>query len=223
MARVLVIDDEPDVVLVLRRLLERAGHEVDAAGDGASGLRAFFGRPSDVVVLDVGMPEVDGWQTLERLRTVSEVPVLMLTARGLELDKVRGLRAGADDYQTKPFSNPELLARVEALARRAPAPPPPDRYADGRLTVDFAAHTVTVEAHEVALSALEFRLLGALVQNVGQVVSHTRLLELAWRDPAGASKDQVKTYVRYVRNKLGWGGDGPLESVRGVGYRYRKP
>ena len=225
MGRILVVDDEPDVALGLRLLLERAGHDVEVARDGREGLRAFFAAPADLVLLDVSMPVMDGWETLERLRDVSDAPILMLTARGLELEKVRGLRGGADDYQTKPYGNQELLARVEALLRRADASaaaPEDDVYADARLVVDFARHHATVDGREVQLSPLEFRLLGAFVRNRDHVLSHEQLLELAWRDPLAASRDTLKTYVRYLRRKLGWSDGGPIESVRGVGYRYRQ-
>jgi DNA-binding response OmpR family regulator len=225
MGRILVVDDEPDVALGLRLLLERAGHAVQVARDGREGLRMFFATPADLVLLDVSMPVMDGWETLERLRDVTDAPILMLTARGLELEKVRGLRGGADDYQTKPYGNQELLARVEALLRRAEAggaAPEDEVYADARLVVDFARHHATVDGREVQLSPLEFRLLGAFVRNRDHVLSHEQLLELAWRDPLAASRDTLKTYVRYLRRKLGWSDGGPIESVRGVGYRYRQ-
>jgi len=227
MGSILVVDDEPDVRLALRRVLERAGHEVRQAGDGREGLRTFFERPSDLVLLDVSMPVLDGWDTLAHLRLVSDVPVLMLTARGLELEKVRGLRAGADDYQTKPFSGPELLARVEALLRRGRpgGVPAPEAYADERLAVDFVRHEVAVSGRDVTLSPLEFRLLSAFVRHPDRVLTHGELIQLAWADPAAGSRDQLKTYVRYLRRKLGWdhADENPLESVRGVGYRYRTP
>ena len=223
MAAILVIDDEPDVALGLRLLLERAGHAVRTAGDGRAGIRAFFSDPADLVILDVSMPVMDGWETLERLRDLSDAPILMLTARGLELEKVRGLQGGADDYQTKPWGNQELLARVGALLRRTPADAAPERYADLHVTVDFQQHaTTTAGGREVQLSALEFRLLSAFVRNADQVLEHEQLLALAWRDPLAASRDTLKTYVRYLRRKLDWdGSDGPIEAVRGVGYRYR--
>jgi DNA-binding response OmpR family regulator len=221
MAQILVIDDEPDVALGLRLLLERAGHVVRVARDGREGLRSFFADPAELVLLDVSMPIMDGWETLGRLRDLTDTPILMLTARGLELEKVRGLRGGADDYQTKPWSNQELLARIEVLLRRTTAEPTADVYVDGRISIDFSRYVLEVDGREVTLSPLEFRLLAAFVRNRDHVLSHEQLLELAWRDPLAASRDTLKTYVRYLRRKLGWAEGGPIESVRGVGYRYR--
>jgi DNA-binding response OmpR family regulator len=221
-ARILVVDDETDIRTLVRALLERAGHEVADAADGREGLRTFHSWRPDLVVLDVHMPFLDGWQTLERIRDLSDVPVLMLTAAGTELEKVRGLKAGADDYVTKPFGRQELLARVDALLRRrgdvrAELPAP---YEDSLLRVDFEGRRVDVEGREVTLTPLEFRLLGVLVRHPNQTLSHEQLLELVWGTPDG-SRDQVKLYVGYVRRKLG--APDAIESVRGFGYRYRPP
>jgi DNA-binding response OmpR family regulator len=219
-SRVLVVDDEADVRRLVRELLERAGHVVDEAPDGRTALRVLYGAKPDLVVLDVTMPELDGWQTLERIRDVSDVPVLMLTARAAELEKVRGLRAGADDYVTKPFGRQELLARVEAALRRSRrASEPPERYADAVVEIDFAQAQVRVNGREVALTPLEFRLLGTFVRHPNQVLSRDQLLELVWGN--NAAPEQVKLYVGYLRRKLGV--DGLIETVRGFGYRYRKP
>jgi DNA-binding response OmpR family regulator len=223
-ARVLVIDDEPDIRALLRSLLERAGYAVDEAEDGRAGLRAFFATQPDLVLLDVAMPELDGWATLERLRDLSDVPVIMLTARGGELDRVRGLTRGADDYVAKPFGRQELLARVQALLRRAGrAQPPRERYVDGFLSIDYANRAVRVGGADVALTPLEFKLLAAFVQHPNQVLSRDQLLELVWGDPYGVSGDQVKLYVGYLRRKLlpDAPGDVPIDTVRGFGYRYR--
>src|SRR5438093_7198568 len=143
--RVLVIDDDADVRALVKELLTRAGLTVEEAPDGRAGLRKLHGSPPDLVVLDVSMPELDGWQTLERIRDLTDVPVLMLTARGSELERVRGLQAGADDYVLKPFGRQELVARVQALLRRAAAQPGEQQmtYADGRLSIDFGQRAVT--------------------------------------------------------------------------------
>jgi DNA-binding response OmpR family regulator len=220
--RILVVDDDPDIRSLLRELFERAGYEITEAGSGRAGLRAVYDGHPDLVVLDVGMPELDGWQTLERLRDLSDVPVLMLTARAAELEKVRALKAGADDYVTKPFGRQELLARTEALLRRARGRRSEvhEAYADGRITVDFAQRRVSAMGRPVRLTPLEFRLLATFVRHPNQVLSHDQLLELVWGDAAAASRYQVKLYVGYLRRKLGSEASGAIETLRGFGYRY---
>ncbi|HEU4448698.1 MAG TPA: response regulator transcription factor [Gaiellaceae bacterium] len=222
--RVLVVDDDADIRGLVRELLERQGYEVREAADGRQALRALYASPPDVVLLDVSMPELDGWQTLERIRDLSDVPVAMLTARAAELEKVRGLKAGADDYITKPFGRQELLARVEAMLRRAgPGEEAHETYADGLLTVDFGERRVTVKGRPVELTPLEFRLLAAFVRHPGQLLAHDQLLELVWGDAFASSRDQVKLYVGYLRRKLEAAGaeSSVIETVRGFGYRYR--
>jgi DNA-binding response OmpR family regulator len=224
-ARVLVIDDDADIRGLVAELLGRAGLSVEQAEDGRSGLRALHNSPPDLVVLDVSMPELDGWQTLERIRDLSEVPVLMLTARGDELERVRGLQAGADDYVVKPFGRQELVARVQALLRRSgrEAAQQQERYVDDRVTIDFAQRSVTFDGAAVSLTPLEFKLLAALVRHPRQVLSRNQLLELVWGDAYGVSGDQVKLYVGYLRRKLSPGDPAqtPIETVRGFGYRYK--
>jgi DNA-binding response OmpR family regulator len=223
-ARLLVVDDDADIRGLLRELLERAGYEVVEAANGREGLRTLYASAPALVLLDVSMPELDGWQTLERIRDVSDVPVLMLTARTAELEKVRGLKAGADDYVTKPFGRQELLARVEAhLRRTASREEHPGTYADGLVTIDFAQREVTVSGQAVALTPLEFKLLTVFVRNPNQVLSHDQLLELVWGDPSTSSRARTKLYVGYLRQKLAVGGaeESPIETVRGFGYRYR--
>jgi len=225
-ARILVVDDDPDIRRLLVELLQRAGHQVEEAPDGRSGLRALHASSPDLVLLDVSMPDLDGWQTLERIRDLTDVPVIMLTARGQELERVRGLQAGADDYVTKPFGRQELVARVQALLRRSGArAATTDTYADRLVTIDFAQRAVTYAGRDVALTPLEFKLLSALVRHPRQVLSREQLLELVWGDSFGVSGDQVKLYVGYLRRKLDPDApDGvPIETVRGFGYRYRPP
>jgi DNA-binding response OmpR family regulator len=223
MPHVLIVDDEPDIRALLRLLLDGEGYSVGEAPDGKVALRAFTEEPPDLVVLDVTLPELDGWQTLERIRDVSDVPVMMLTARASEADRVRGLRSGADDYLVKPFGKRELLARVEALLRRAGNQRgTTSSYADGALTVDFTQRIVMVDGREVSVTPQEFRLLAALVRSAGRVLSHDDLLRQAWGSKVGVMPEQVKLYVGYLRRKLGWPPSGsPIETVRGVGYRYR--
>src|ERR671931_967655 len=223
-ARILVVDDDADIRGLLRELLERASYDVVEASNGRDGLRTLYARSPDLVLLDVSMPELDGWQTLERIRDVSDVPVLMLTARAAELEKVRGLKAGADDYVTKPFGRQELLARVEAHLRRAGARvEQPTTYADGLVTIDFAQREVTAAGQTVELTPLEFKLLATFVRHPNQVLSHDQLLELVWGDALTGSPARTKPYVGYLREKLAAAGvdDSPIETVRGFGYRYR--
>src|SRR5206468_645190 len=224
--RVLVIDDDDDIRGLVAELLRRAGLEVDEAGDGRAGLRAFHQTPADVVVLDVSMPELDGWETLERIRDLSDVPVMMLTARGEELERVRGLQAGADDYLVKPFGKQELVARVQALLRRASrgtGEGQAETYADAYLSIDWAQARVMVTDREVQLTPLEFRLLSTFVRHPRQVLSREQLLELVWGDTYGVGGDQVKLYIGYLRRKLDPESSDtvPIETVRGFGYRYK--
>ena len=222
-AHILVVDDDPDIRELVRELLGRAGYRVTDARDGREGLRALYAGRPDLVILDVNMPELDGWQTLERIRDLSATPVIMLTARTAELEKVRGLKAGADDYVTKPFGRQELLARVEAqLRRRGESQAAPEMYADGSLTIDFAQRAVVAAGRPVSLTPLEFKLLSTFVRHPNQVLSREQLLELVWSDPYGVSAAQVKIYVGYLQHKLGEGAEGGLiETLRGFGYRYR--
>ena len=224
--QVLVIDDDADIRGLVRALLERAGHRVVEAEDGRAGLKALYGHVPDLVVLDVTMPELDGWATLERIRDLTDVPVLMLTAHDAELERVRGLKAGADDYVVKPYGRQELVARVDALLRRRRDPgDSPRTYADGRLTIAFDQHVVRYDEREIALSPLEFQLLATFVRHPNQLLSRDQLLELVWGGTVGTSPDQVKIYVGYLRRKLNpeAPADSPIETVRGFGYRYRPP
>jgi DNA-binding response OmpR family regulator len=223
--RVLLIEDDPDITLAVRTVLGRSGFEVATAAEGRDGLRAFHSERPDIVVLDVGLPEMDGWTVLERIRELSGVPVLMLTARGHETDKVRGLRAGADDYLTKPFGSAEFIARVQALLRRSAGSDTQtaEVFDDGTVRVNFAAHEVAVAGAPVELTATEYRLLAVLVRHRGQVLSPVKLLDLVWSDPFGIGPDRVKYSVMRLRRKLGaaGGADTLIEAVRGFGYRYR--
>jgi DNA-binding response OmpR family regulator len=223
MPNALVIDDEDDLRALLRDVLTDRGYGVQEARNGVEGLRVLYAQRPDVVILDIGMPEMDGWRTLERIRELSDVPVLILSSRGGDLEKVRGLRAGADDYLVKPFFGEELVARVEVLLRRPrTALAPRDSYQDGLLTIDYLEHRVRVGERELSLSPLEFRLLCEFVDHPRQVLSHDQLLERVWHDPQAVSPDQARLYVGYLRRKLGrereW-----IETVRGFGYRFVPP
>jgi DNA-binding response OmpR family regulator len=223
--RVLLIDDDEDVRALVRRLYERNDAEVIEAATGSDGLKALYGSRPDLVLLDITMPELDGWRVLNRIRELTDVPVLMLTAADRELEKVRALRAGADDYVTKPFGLQELLARSEALLRRRRTKEEaPAKYADQLVEVDFQAAEARAEGRPLNLTPLEFRLLSAFVRNPGQVLSPDQLLAMAWGD-SGFARERVKIYVGYLRSKFRDAGveDPPIETVRGFGYRYRPP
>jgi DNA-binding response OmpR family regulator len=220
-ATILVADDSPEFQLLITTVLERAGHMVATAADGHEALRAFYERRPDLVVLDVDMPSLDGWSVLERIREVSDAPVLMLTGEDAEVDKVRGLRGGADDYVTKPFVGGELVARIEALLRRSRGrvPDAPDVTRLGSLEVDRVQRIATVDGRELTLTPLEFRLLAAFARNPRQVLGAERLAELVWDEPY-TSRDQVKLLVGRLRRKLAGVADAPeIETVRGSGYR----
>jgi len=225
-SRVLVVDDDADIRLLVRTLLERTGVAVNEAANGRDGMREFHTSRPDLVILDVSMPELDGWQMLERIRDMSDVPVLMLTARGDELERVRGLQSGADDYVVKPFGRQELVARVQALLRRAArgtGQEEQETYADSYVTVDWAQRRVAVGERDVQLTPLEFRLLSTFVRNPRQVLSRDQLLELVWGDTFGVGGDQVKLYIGYLRRKLDPDAPDsvPIETVRGFGYRWK--
>jgi DNA-binding response OmpR family regulator len=224
-SRILVVDDEEDIRGLVRALLERAGHQVSEAPNGRAGLRELYTAPPDLVVLDVTMPDLDGWATLERIREVTDVPVLMLTARDTEMERVRGLTGGADDYVVKPFGRQELVARVDALLRRSRGPDQQETYADALLSISFTQQTVRYDEHEVSLTPLEYRLLSAFARHPNQVLSHDQLRELVWGDSLDTSRDEVKLYVGYLRRKLSPDAPRgtPIETVRGFGYRYRPP
>jgi DNA-binding response OmpR family regulator len=221
-ATVLAIEDEADIRTLLRAVLEPEGYQIIEAATGRDGLREFHRAQPDLVILDVGLPDLDGWEVLERIRDLSDALVLVLTGRTSEQDKVRGLTGGADDYLTKPFSQVELLARMQALRRRRPSNEG-RVFDDGALRLDFGRRQLTVSGREVPLTPTEFRLLGALVDHAGQVLSNDQLIDLAW-DGTG-SDAPVKYAVLRLRRKLGWDvdrDDMPLETVRGFGYRYRR-
>ena len=226
--KILVIDDEEDIRTLLEIRLRRAGFDPVVAAEGLDGLRKFYSDRPDLVILDISMPVMDGWQVLERLREVSSVPVLMLTSAAQEQDKVRGLRGGADDYITKPFAGEELLARVVAALRRVGATPQDDAsntYTDPEVTIDFTGHEVVVRGDKVDLSATEFRLLGALTKHANQIMSQDQLLDQVWGQDYAESLDVVRVYIGYLRRKIELDPGNPrlIETVRSFGYRYRKP
>jgi two-component system response regulator ResD len=222
--RVLVVDDEPTIAEVVCRYLERAGYDAASAADGDAALAATDAAPFDLMVLDVMMPGIDG---LEVLRRVREAPrpapaVILLTARGEEVDRIAGLTQGADDYVVKPFSPAELVARVDAVLRRtgpveAPGPP----IVLGPLTVDVGAHRVTVAGAEVALTQREFDLLAFLARHPGRAFSREELMEQVWQYSFYTDTATVTVHIRRLRTKLAAAPEAAelIETVWGVGYR----
>jgi DNA-binding response OmpR family regulator len=236
LTRVLVIEDDRDIRELLRAILERTGLQVVEGVDGRDGLRRFYDEKPALVLLDVAMPEMDGWQVLERIRELSAVPVLMLTANASEQDTVRGLNAGASDYIVKPFRQQELIARIEALLRRTgdtgqrgeallrrratDGGARSDVLSDELVEINFPRRGVTVQGKAVDLTPTEFKLLTVFVRHPNQVLDQDQLLEMVWDQPRARSRQQVKLYVSYLRRKLGAVGAKPIETVRGFGYRY---
>jgi two-component system OmpR family response regulator len=221
--RLLVVEDEAKMARLLERGLEEEGHAVDVAGNGHEAVWLATENPYDVIVLDVMLPDVDGFEVCRRLRAASRwSPVLMLTARDGVADRVSGLDAGADDYLIKPFSFDELLARLRALVRRG-APERPALLSVGDLTLDPASHRVIRNGTAVELTAKEFSLLECFMRHPGEVLSRTRLTEHVWDFAYEGDSNVVDVYVRYLREKVDrpFGRDS-IETVRGAGYRLRE-
>jgi len=222
--RVLVVDDEPIVRDVLTRYLSKGGFQVDSAEDGETALERFTATPPDLVLLDLMLPGVDGVEVFTRIREDHDTPVIMLTARGEETDRVVGLEIGADDYITKPFSPREVVARVRAVLRRSPAGGRPDdgpfRFDGGE--IDPAARTVTVEGRLIGLTPKEFDLLLFLARHPGQVFGRVELLEELWDFAFDGDPATVTVHVRRLREKVERDPSRPrhLVTVWGAGYRF---
>jgi DNA-binding response OmpR family regulator len=222
---ILVIDDDPQIQEALKISLEWHWRDavVRLAANGDEGLRFFQHGEPDIVLLDVNMPGKSGFAVLQEVRQFSDVPVLMLTARGEETAQVRGLEMGADDYVVKPFSHLALLARMTAVLRRAEMPPPlralPD-FRAGDLAIHFQSQDVTVGGERVNLTPLEYALLYHLVRNAGRTLPQRMLLDRVWGEDYDATPDYLKVYISRLRAKLDRGDAHYIETVRGVGYRF---
>lgn len=226
MARtVLVIDDEPDLRTLMQHNLSGAGYNAVCASDGESGLAAARRHVPDVILLDVMMPGLDGWEVLKRLRrerATAGIPVLMLTAKAEEADRVLGLELGADDYVVKPFGIRELLARIKVLLRRLdPATDASEVIHAGKLLIDTARWTVTADTKQIRLTTMEFNLLKALALRKGRVMCREDLLEAARGEEVSFMSRTIDVHIASLREKLGKYGD-LIETVRGVGYRLKQ-
>jgi DNA-binding response OmpR family regulator len=226
MPSILIVDDEANIRELVTVYFTAAGFEVRQAADGHTALASALADPPDLVILDIMLPGIDGAGVCRRLRETSAVPVIMLTARSGELDKVAMLESGADDYVTKPFSPPELVARARAVLRRTQAAPvgATTMVRVGGLSIDSAERRVTVDDSDIPLTAKEFDLLRVMAVDPGVVFSRERLLESAWGFSDYVDARGVDVHIRHLREKLGDAADAPrfIETVRGVGYRVRK-
>jgi two-component system, OmpR family, KDP operon response regulator KdpE len=220
-ATALVIDDEPQIRKLLRVVLEQEHYRALESDSGRHGLSEIALRRPDVVLLDLTLSDMDGVDLLKRVRQWSHVPVLILSVKDSPEDKVAALDAGADDYVTKPFEATELLARLRAIQRRAPAGAESATFAAGHLALDFNSHTVTVQGREIKLTATEYALLKLLALNAGKVVTHKQLLREIWGPNAEEQSQYLRVYMMHLRKKIEVS-DGPdrlLRTESGIGYR----
>jgi DNA-binding response OmpR family regulator len=221
--RVLIADDDPLIQRLVRTHLDRAGYRVLTAADGEAALDVAAADQPDLIVLDLMLPKLDGFEVCKRIREFSLVPVVMLTARGEQVDKLRGFEAGADDYLTKPFSPPELLARIQAVLRRVQqtaTSSAPSVVTCGELTIDFVRRRVIVNEETIKLTPTEFQLLQQLALNAGKVMSHTELLTKVWGPEYRDDRDYLWAYVRHLRRKLEADPDNPKRILSEPGYGY---
>lgn len=218
--KILVIDDEAAIRKFLRVSLEAQDFKVEEAVSGQEGLTQAIAFRPDLVILDLGLPDIEGFEVLARLREWSQVPVLVLTVRDAEEDKVRALDGGADDYLTKPFSVPELLARIRVAERhRLPASESP-LFQTGDLEVDLSARSVKVKGQEVRLTATEWEILRLLIEHAGKAVTHRQILKQVWGPNSVEHTQYLRVYVGHLRKKLETGNSGPfIRTEPGVGYR----
>ena len=224
---ILVIDDDKDLTFMLKAQLERKNHKVVVASSGREGLQKAYQARPDLIILDIMMPGMDGWEVCRRLRELSSVPIIMLTARSMKGDVVKGLESGADDYLVKPFSATELDARIHAVLRRSrnsggPGGSHSSFYSNGYLTVDFDRRIVKIRSKKIDLTPTEFDLLSCLVRNEGRVLPHRYLLTEVWGSEYADEVDYVKLYIRYLRLKIEENPSDPvyIQTEWGIGYRF---
>lgn len=221
--RILVVDDDPLVLRLVRMNLDKAGYKTLTAVNGEEAIELVSAELPDLVILDLMLPKVDGYEVCRRIREFSLVPVVMLTAKGEQVDKLRGFEMGADDYLTKPFAPPELLARVQAVLRRSQhgvAAHTPSVARCGDIAIDFLRRRVLVREEPVKLTPTEFKLLTQLALNIGKVMSHTELLTKVWGPEYRDDRDYLWAYIRHLRRKLEPDPENPVHilSEPGVGY-----
>jgi len=228
--KILIIDDDPIFLKLVDQVLTHQGYEVLKSGSGQEGLRLLFTEKPDMVLLDVAMPRMDGWQTCQRIREISDVPIIMLTGQQkAEEDVVQGLDYGADEYLFKPVGNRELMARVKTILRRVELPSSTEgrreaAYADDFLTVDIAERKVMVNGERVKLTPREFRLFALLVENAGRILTHKELLEKVWGWEYTDDLDYVRIYISHLRQKIEPDSALPryITTEPGVGYYFQK-
>jgi two-component system, OmpR family, alkaline phosphatase synthesis response regulator PhoP len=224
--RIMVVDDEPKVADLIRAYLEKDGYEVTLAADGVTAVDKARKEKPDLIVLDLNLPEMDGIEVFRSVRTFSDLPVIMVTARDEEIDKIVGLQLGADDYVTKPFSPRELAARVGAVLRRySEGTKSTTRIQSGNLLVDFERHEVKYKGEPVNFTAAEFKLLAVMAKNPGRVFTRLQLMDAAFGETYEGYDRTIDAHIKNVRQKLEKiGGDGsPIATVRGVGYKMEQP
>ena len=228
-AKILIIEDEERLAGYMQLWFEQVGYTCICCGAGAAGLMKAAEWQPDLVVLDLALPGLDGWEVCRRLRQTSQVPIIMVTARGEEVDRVRGLKMGADDYVVKPFSLPELVARVEAVLRRAGrggSQRTVTLFHIDKLDVDLEDHKVWVDSKEVRLTPTEFRFLAYMIQHQGRLLTHRQILQAVWGPEYGDDIDSLRMFVRALRRKIELQGDGKqarphyIRTEYGVGYRF---
>lgn len=222
--KILIIDDEEPTVHLTTILLEKHGFEVVKAYRADDGLRKAYRHQPDLVLLDIMMPDMDGWDVLRRLREMSDVPIVFLTARTDIKDVVRGLEMGSDDYVTKPFDNEELIARIKAHLRRAPRSDATEQltFNDGRFRINFLNRELIIDNEPRHLTPKEFNLLAVLVRHAGKVISRDELVHQAWGEEGELAIDSLKLYIHYLRQKIERNPNQPeyILTSRGVGYRF---
>ncbi|MBN1200474.1 MAG: response regulator transcription factor [Anaerolineae bacterium] len=222
--KVLIIDDEDMTVQLIGMLLERRGYEVVPAYRAEDGLRKAYGTHPDLVLLDIMMPDMDGWEVCRRLRELSDVPIIFLTAKDDVSDVVKGLEMGADDYVVKPYDNDELVARIKAQLRRAPKSSVSEEvvFDSGNFRMNFISREVRVRGTPVHLTPKEFNLLGVLARNAGRVITRNELVKEAWGPEYSDAIDSLKLYIHYLRQKVEKDPQNPtyILTSRGVGYRF---